>query len=116
METAKEIAVPDTVPDTVPFATTPVLLSDIESGPEKALPDCEIVHDIRPGPDESVAVPDHVPAMLVAGVVGVVGVVGAPGAEPPPLPQPLAAIPAAAAATAITAEIRVRIMRTGRGF
>lgn len=73
---------PDTVPDTVPRPDAPVLLSVIVNDPENDEPDCVICHVIVPGPEESVAVPVHVPLTL-AGADGSVGL-----EPPPPPPQP----------------------------
>jgi hypothetical protein len=73
-----------------------VLLSVIVNDPENDDPDWVSCHVMVPGPDESLAVPDHVPLML-AGDEGSVGV------EPPP-PQAVAA--ASAKAASVPAERR----------
>jgi len=61
-----------------------VLLSVIVSDPENDDPDWVSCHVIVPGPEESLALPAHVPLTL-AGDEGVVGL------EPPPPPQAVAA-------------------------
>jgi hypothetical protein len=80
---------PETVPETVPRPVTFVLPSVIVNDPENDDPDWVSCHVIVPGPEESLAVPDHVPLML-GGDEGSVGV------EPPPPPQPPAAMRAKA--------------------
>jgi hypothetical protein len=87
MDSENVTLLPDTVPDTVPVAFVPSLLSVIDSVPENDVPDCVRAHVMSPDPDESVAVPDHVPLRLVVVVVPVeddeeLGVVGE---LPPPL-------------------------------
>lgn len=77
-----------------------VLLSVIVNDPENDDPDWVSCHVIVPGPDESLAVPDHVPLML-AGDEGSVGV------EPPPPPQAVAAARAKASSVQ-TLQRRVR--------
>ena len=79
---------PETDPDTVPRPVTFVLLSVIVNDPENDAPDCVICHVMVPGPEESVALPVHVPFTL-AGDDGSVGV------DPPP-PQAVAANSASA--------------------
>src|SRR5262245_12557441 len=64
---------PETVPETVPRPVTFVLLSVRVSDPENDEPDCVICHVMVPGPEESVAVPDHLP-LKSAGDEGWVGV------------------------------------------
>ena len=66
-ESENVMLLPLSVPDTVPLAFVPLPLSVIVSVPEKLPPFWVIDHAITPGPDESVAVPDQVPARL-AGV------------------------------------------------
>ena len=81
----KRIADSATVPDTDPLPPTPVLVSVIVTVPENDASVCVICHDIRPGPDESDAVPLHVPLTFAAGAAGVgvgEGGVGAAGALP----------------------------------
>jgi hypothetical protein len=83
---------PETVPDTVPRPVTFVLLSTIVNDPENDEPDWVICHVMVPGPEESVALPLHVPFTL-AGDDGSVGV------EPPPPPHAAAADSASTAST-----------------
>jgi hypothetical protein len=77
---------PDVVPDTEPRALIPVAVSVIVAVPENDVSVCVSCHDIAPGPDESDAVPDHVPVRFtgVGGGCGVGGGVGEDGVEPPP--------------------------------
>ena len=77
-----------------------VLLSVIVKDPENDDPDWVSCHVIVPGPEESVAVPDHVPFTLA-------GDDGALGLEPPPPPQAVAA----ASANATSAEAQRRRVR-----
>ena len=100
---------PLTLPDTVPVAFVPVLLSVIARLPENELPDWVSDHVMRPAPDESVAVPDHVPVTLAGELVagGVEGAVAT--ALPPPL-QPRAASSAPTANPARNRGKRVTIM------
>src|SRR5262245_36792786 len=97
---------PDTVPETVPRPVRFVLLSVIVSDPENDEPDCVICHVMVPGPEESDAVPDHLPFKSV-GDEGCVGLVLAP-------PPPHAA--AATRATAVSVEAHRRRERTSRPF
>ena len=99
---------PDTVPDTVPVPFVPVLLSVIVNAPEKEVPDCVSAHVISPGPDESVAVPDHEPLTLAGLDDGVEGE-GVVGDAPPPL-HPAARRPTPRTAPARTREKGVKIM------
>ena len=78
-----------------------VLLSVIVNDPEKDDPDWVICHVIVPGPEESVAVPAHVPLTLA-------GEDGSVGLEPPP-PPPHAA--AAARARVSSARAQRRLIR-----
>jgi hypothetical protein len=74
------------VPDTEPLAVIPVAVSVMVAVPENDVSVCVSCHEIAPGPDESEAGPDHVPARL-AGVDGGCGVgLGEEGVEPPPQP------------------------------
>jgi hypothetical protein len=50
--------VPDNVPETVPRKTTAADGVDAVTVPATELPDCEMIHVMRPGPDESEAVPE----------------------------------------------------------
>jgi hypothetical protein len=104
---------PDTVPDTVPVPFAPLPLSVIDIVPENDVPDWVSAHVIRPGPDESVAVPDHNPLTLELPGDGE-GLEGVAGVELPPPPQPAAA--SARSAPARTPENRVRIMVKLCGF
>ena len=88
--------VPETVPETVPRPETFVLVSVIVNDPENDEPDWVICHVIVPGPEESVALPLHVP-LILAGADGSVGV------EPPPPPQA-----AVSRATAVSMETQQR--------
>lgn len=94
--------VPEMVPLSVPVALTPLVPSVIDNVPEKPVPLCVSVHDIRPLPSESLAVPDHEPftLALVVGVLGVDGDVVVELLLPPPL-QPAATAASANAATDI---------------
>ncbi len=114
MARLKVIEEPETVPLNVPEAFTPLPLSVIDNVPEKLVPLCVRVHVINPGPSESPAVPDHVPATLAVVVDGLVDgeVEGEVVVEllPPPL-QPTAAIASTNAATDIRVSC-VKIMRS----
>jgi len=55
----------DSVPDTDPRPCAPELSSVIVNVPLNELPDCVTSQVMLPGPEESVAVPDHVPARLI---------------------------------------------------
>jgi hypothetical protein len=68
---------PETVPEIVPRPVTFVDVSVMDIVPDTDVPDCVICHVICPGPDESLADPDHVP---VNGVDG--GALGSVGEEP----------------------------------
>jgi hypothetical protein len=85
------------LPETVPRPVTFVLLSVIVNDPENDDPDWVSCHVIVPGPEESLAVPDHVPLTLA-------GEEGSVGLEPPPPPQAVAA--ASAKATSVQAQRR----------
>lgn len=65
--------VPVRVPLTVPRPVAPVSVSVITSEPENDAPDCVNCQVIWPGPDESLAVPVHVPATSAVVGDGVVG-------------------------------------------
>jgi hypothetical protein len=82
-----------------------VLLSVIVNDPENDDPDWVSCHVIVPGPEESLAVPDHVPFTLA-------GDEGAVGLEPPP---PQAAAAASAKATSVGAQRR-RVRGSGEMF
>lgn len=75
----------DTVPETVPCPFTLALVSNIVSVPVKSVLTCVRRHVIWPGPDESEAVPLHVPATSAGGVGA--GRAGSVGDGVPPLPQ-----------------------------
>jgi hypothetical protein len=109
-ETVKVMPLPDTVPDTVPEPFAPLLESVMVSVPVNDEPDCDSVHVISPGPDESVAVPDHDPPTDAGFVVDGDVVDGVVGDEPPPPPHPTAMKAAQRETPARTAENRVRIM------
>lgn len=67
---------PETVPDIVPRPVTFVDVSVMVIVPDTDVPDCVICHVICPGPDESLADPDHVPvrdADVDGGALGSVG-------------------------------------------
>lgn len=82
---AEKLAVePFTSPESVPRPVTPVAVSVSDSEPVRDRPVWETCHDMRPGPDESLAVPVHAPDRSAAGSDGCVGV------EPLP-PQPAVA-------------------------
>jgi len=72
----------DSVPETDPRPLMPVAVSVIVTVPENDAADCVSCHVIGPKPDESVAVPVHVPLTfsVVEGGAGYVGVL-----SPPPL-------------------------------
>lgn len=72
----------DRVPETDPRPLIPVAVSVIVTVPENDAADCVSCHVIGPPPDESVAVPLHVP--LTFSVV-VEGGAGSVGLSPPPL-------------------------------
>ena len=114
MDSAKVTLLPDSEPDTVPFAFVPVPVSVIDSVPVNVVPDCVMVQAIEPGPDESVAVPDQVPEMLVGGAEVDDELEGEVGDDPPPLLQPAATSARPRAAPAMTPENRVRIMMETR--
>src|SRR4051812_16317401 len=111
------IAVPDTVPDTDPVPLVPLLLSVTAIVPENDAPDCEIVHTIRPAPDESVAVPDHDPPIEASPEEGDEGDEEPEALEGDVLP-PLHPLEASAirAAPARAPANRVRIMVKLGGF
>jgi hypothetical protein len=113
-DSEKVMLLPLMLPDTVPVAFVPLPLSVSARLPENEVPDWVSDQVMRPLPDESVAVPDHVP-FTVAGVLagGAEGVVGV--ALPPPL-QPAAASSAPTANPATTRGKRATIMMESRGF
>jgi hypothetical protein len=84
-----------------------VLLSVIVNDPENDDPDWVSCHVIVPGPEESLAVPDHVPLTLA-------GDEGSVGLEPPP-PPPQAVAAASAKATSVQAQRR-RVRGSGEMF
>ena len=72
------------VPDTEPLAVIPVAVSVMDAGPENDVSVCVSCHDIAPGPLESEAGPDHVPATLTTVGEGCGVGLGEAGVEPPP--------------------------------
>jgi hypothetical protein len=112
---------PETVPETVPVAFAPVLVSVTVIAPENDVPDWVTDHVMRPGPEESVAVPAHDPFTSADDVDGADGD-GLEGegdvvVELPPPPH-AAAISAALRSEAQAARptSRVRIMMKPGGF
>ncbi len=73
---------PDTVPETVPRPVTPVPVSVVVSEPENDAPDWVSCHVIRPGPDESDAVPAQVPPTLAGATEGAVVLEESPEEHP----------------------------------
>jgi hypothetical protein len=71
---------PEMVPETVPRPVTVVAVSVIVIVPDTDVPDCVTCHVIWPGPDESLADPDHVPVSDAEGDGG--GELGSVGDEP----------------------------------
>jgi hypothetical protein len=104
----KVIEEPETAPVTVPLPVVPVLPSVRVTVPLKFVPDCVTCHATVPGPEESLALPDHEPPTFAVVVVpppdGVVGV-----DDPPPPEQPAASVALKSAPTR-TPVNRVKIM------
>ena len=69
---------PETVPEIVPRPVTFVDVSVMVIVPDTDVPDCVICHVICPGPDESLADPDHVPVSDDEVDGGALGSVGEP--------------------------------------
>lgn len=118
MAIEKRTVEPVTSPDNEPRPVTPLLASTMDAEPVTADPDCVICHVMRPGPDESLAVPLHVP-VTVTGVAD--GADGADGvadgwAEDEPPPQPATAASASPNAKRPSARPEgVRCIFEGRG-